>query len=119
MNGVVLDDTDVILGMDRDASARFIPVSARGERFVGKLLDRMEFNALKDKVNDNLCSMASSLQNGRIPVLPAVQNGKNIACTYCDYACVCGYESGDDARDLMHYGKFDDVKKLLKGEEQG
>lgn len=119
MNGVVLDDTDVILGMDREVSARFIPVSARGERFVGKLLDRMEFDALKDKVNDNLCSMASSLQNGRIPVLPAVQNGKNIACTYCDYACVCGYESGDDARDLKHYGKFDDVKKLLKGEEQG
>lgn len=118
MNGVVLDDADVILGMDSSVSGMFIPVSARGERFVGKLLDRQEFSALKDKVDGKLCDMASALQNGRIPVLPAVQSGKNIACTYCDYASICGYESGDNARQLVSFGKFDDVKKLLKEEDQ-
>ncbi len=117
MNGVVLDNTDVILGMDASASGLFVPVSARGASFTGKLLTAQEFDALKDKVDEKLGDLGMLLHNGKIPVLPAVSGSKNIACTYCDYAAVCGYEEGDCTRQLENYGSFDKAKLQLQTEK--
>lgn len=117
MSGVVLHDTDVILGMDSSASGLYIPVTARGESFTGKLLSAKEFSALRQKVDENLCDLGLSLHDGVIPVLPAMHGDKNLACAYCDFAAVCGYEDGDAVRQLPDYGKFDVAKKKLLEKE--
>lgn len=118
MNGVVLHNTDVILGMDSTASGLFIPVSVRGESYTGRLLRPEEFTALKSKVDEKLCDMGLLLHNGKIPVLPAVEGSKNIACTYCDYASICGFEPGATTRQIENYGRFDTVKLQLQKEAE-
>ncbi len=121
MQGVVLADTDAILGMDSAVSGNFVPVTAgKSGAFTGKLLTAQEFSALKERVDGNLIRLGMLLHEGEIPVLPAVSGDKNMACTYCDYAAVCGYENGDATRQIMNLGRFDAVKKQLsakKGEE--
>lgn len=118
MNGVVLDNTDVILGMDSSASGLFIPVTARGESFMGKLLNAEEFAALRQKVDENLCDLGMLLHEGVIPVLPTKRGDKNLACAYCDYAAVCGYEEGDAVRQVPDYGRFDIAKRELQKKEE-
>ncbi len=120
MHGVVLDNTDAILGMDSTVSGRFVPVTCAPDgAFSGKLLTLSEFEALKEKVDQNLLKLGSLLHAGVIPVLPAVSGNKNTACTYCDYAAICGYETGDATRQIVNYGRFDAVKKQLGGEKEG
>lgn len=120
MHGVVLDNTDAILGMDSTVSGNFIPVTAgKNGAFTGKLLTAQEFSALKEKVDGNLTDLGTLLHGGVIPVLPAHSGNQNMACTYCDYAAVCGYENGDATRQIVNLGRFDAVKKQLQTEKGG
>ena len=120
MHGVVLDNTDAILGMDSTVSGNFIPVTAgKNGAFTGNLLTAQEFSALKEKVDGNLTDLGTLLHGGVIPVLPAHSGNQNMACTYCDYAAVCGYENGDATRQIVNLGRFDAVKKQLQTEKGG
>lgn len=121
MHGVVLEQTDAILGMDSTVSGNFIPVTSKKDgTYSGNLLSVREFSALKAKVDENLMHLGMLLHNGTIPVLPAVSGDQNLACTYCDYAAVCGFENGDATRQIVNLGRFDAVRKQLQpkdGEE--
>lgn len=118
MHGVVLEDTDAILGMDSTVSGHFVPVTVKsGGAYAGNLLTAREFTALKEKVDENLTNLGTLLHGGVIPVLPAVSGNKNLACTYCDYAAVCGFENGDATRQIVNLGKFDVVRKQLQQKE--
>lgn len=120
MNGMVLDSADVVLGMDSTVSGNFIPVKAKKDgSFGGHVLTLSELSALKSKVDENLVHMAQSLHEGIIPVLPARTGNKNIACTYCDYAAVCGHEDGDRERQLADYGRFETARKELEIQGEG
>ena len=87
--------------------------------FAGNLLSAAEFSALKEKVDENLRQMGTLLHEGVIPVLPACTGKQNLACKYCDYAAVCGYEDGDRQRQLADYGRFDNAKKVLQETQKG
>lgn len=117
MDGVVLENVDVILGMDSTASGHFIPVTKKGETFTGHLLNSKVFSSLKQRVDFNLQEMASKLHKGDIPVLPTYSEKKNVACTYCDYKAICGYEDGDTIREVQNLGRFEAVRNLLEEEE--
>ena len=116
MDGVVLDNTDVVLGMDSSVSNHFIPVSADKGGFKGNLLSQKVFDTLKEHMDKNLREMAERLHRGEIPVLPAYIKTENAACKYCDFKAVCGYEEGDIVRELPNYGTFAAVKKMLEAE---
>lgn len=118
MHGVVLENTEAILGMDSTVSGKFVPVTAKTDgAYAGNLLTVREFAALKEKVDENLINLGTLLHKGVIPVLPAVSGNKNLACTYCDYAAVCGFENGNETRQIVNLGRFDTVKKQLQQEE--
>lgn len=118
MHGVVLENTEAILGMDATVSGKFVPVTVKsGGAYAGNLLTVREFTALKEKVDENLTNLGTLLHRGVIPVLPAVSGNKNLACTYCDYAAVCGFENGDATRQIVNLGKFDVVRKQLQQKE--
>lgn len=120
MNGVVLGTADAVLGMDKTVSGNFIPITVnKSGNFSGNLLSTAEFAALKEKVDENLRQMGTLLHEGHIPVLPAYTKNKNLACTYCDFAAVCGYEEGDRQRQIADYGRFDIAKKQLTEVKEG
>ena len=106
MNGVVLNQTDVILGMDKDVTEAFIPVKRGKDEFQGNLLNTNEFDRLRNCVDQNLLDMASNLQKGEIPVRPTYINTDNIACQYCEYRTICGFEEGDTIRTVYSSDSF-------------
>lgn len=119
MDGVILENTDVILGMDKDVTGSFVRVTQSGENFKGPLLNTKAFQYLKERVDGNLVSMAEHLQEGDIPVLPTHLNTTNVACKYCDYKSICGFEEGDTIKTLDSTSSFEKAKaELLKGEDE-
>ncbi len=119
MDGVILENTDVILGMDKEVTGAFVRVTQSGEQFKGSLLNQKAFAYLKDRVDGNLVSMAENLQKGAIPVLPTHLNTTNVACKYCDFKSICGFEEGDAIKTLDSTSSFDKAKaELMKGENE-
>lgn len=119
MHGIVLENTEAILGMDAAVSGNFVPVTVKKDgTYTGNLLNVQEFAALKEKVDENLMNLGMLLHKGVIPVLPAVSGNQNLACTYCDYGAVCGFENGDETRQIVNFGRFDVVKKRLQPKEE-
>lgn len=118
MHGIILEDVDVIKGMERDAKGVYIPVSLKGDTLVdrgGTLATLEQFGTLFSQVDKVIGEMALSLTSGDISPLPA--KGTYDACAWCPYVSVCGYREGDNCRNIEKHKK-EDVYKILKGEEE-
>ncbi len=72
LSGIVVNDKDVIEGMDRDVSGRFINVTydKKSGGFKGDLLTAAELGRLKTEIDGILREMANSLKAGNVEVLP-------------------------------------------------
>lgn len=111
MNGLILDDIDVIKGMESDGRGVYIPVSLKEEKLkkgdskdtetpvtlkVDKggeyLVSKRELDAVFRRIDALIISMADSLFSGKIPAMPA--KGTYDACKWCPYTFACGYEDG-------------------------
>ncbi len=118
MHGIVLDDVDVIKGMEKEAKGVYIPVSIKGDTITdktGSLATLEEFGALFSKVDNVVTEMALSLCSGDIAAQPV--KGEYDACKWCPYICVCGYTDKDVCKEVQKYKK-DEVYDILKREEE-
>lgn len=119
MNGLILEDKDVVLGMERDGKGVFIPakVKANGELDARSSLASLEeMGKLKTKIQEHLLQMAQELSSGRVEALPVSGLGYD-PCTYCEYRSVCGFEEGDRVRTLAEVDK--EIFWKEGGEEDG
>lgn len=105
LNGIVLYDENVIRGMDRTFSKRYINVEPdkKNGGFKGDLLKLEELGRLQKRVNEELVKMAGYLQNGIIPVLPAAGGNYKNTCEYCDYSQVCSFETSGKTREISTF----------------
>ncbi|MBQ8783018.1 MAG: PD-(D/E)XK nuclease family protein [Clostridia bacterium] len=125
MNGMVLDDSRVIIGMDNNKSGMFIPVKYDEKKcaFSGSLIGFKEMSLLSDKVEDILREMGDCLHNGKIKAEPVFSASSTSAytdaCKYCDYKTVCGFEPDDQRKEIEKLSDADCFKLLLSedGEE--
>ncbi|MBE6824062.1 MAG: helicase [Ruminococcaceae bacterium] len=116
MHGIILDEIEVIKGMERDAKGEYIPVSMKGDIVVdksGSLATLEEFGALFSQVDKMISQMALSLVDGDVSAVPA--KGAYDACAWCPYDSVCGYRDGDRSREIKNYKK-DEVFEILSRE---
>ncbi|MCQ2470928.1 MAG: PD-(D/E)XK nuclease family protein [Clostridia bacterium] len=112
MNGIILNDSRVIEGMDNTLSGAIIPVSyTKDNTFKGKLIDFGLLQNLYEKVEDNLKNMGNSLHDGKIQAVPIDK-----ACDNCDYRSICGFENGDEIREIDKL-KDEECIDILKGGE--
>ena len=120
MQGLVLDNKDVVLAMDIRGDGRFIPVTVSDEQMKGDLIGIARLEKLKAKADSLLIEMAEELKNGNIAAIPAYgANYKNV-CQYCDYSSVCFYEEDAECR-ILSDAKLADVLNALEekdGDEQ-
>lgn len=127
MNGMVLDDPDVILGMEKDGKGRFIPAQIKEEtddtdgtvRYTvagrSSVATLEQFGILRRHIEKTLREMALSLHNGDAAAIPV--SGLNYSpCKYCDYKDVCGFETGHAVRNIFSVDKKDIFNKM-KGDE--
>lgn len=119
MHGIVLDDAEVIKGMEQNAKGVYIPVSIKGDTIVdssGSLATLEEFGSLFAQVDCVVSKMAISLCSGDVSAIPA--KGEYDACKWCPYISVCGYRENDDCLQIKKYDKESVYDILNRGEEQ-
>lgn len=117
MQGIILEEMDVVKGMEEELTGEFLPVSLKGDILVGNLdsLATLEqFGALFSHVDSIVSEMALTLCDGDVSAVPA--KGEYDPCKYCSYKSVCGYKDGDECNNIDKHDK-DAVYRILLGEE--
>lgn len=119
MNGLLLDDPEIIRAMENEAAGLFIParLTAQGLPDQNASVATLEqFGLLKKRMEKLLADMAATLRSGDIAAQPA-QSGDLDACAYCDYRAVCGHEADDPVRLIADRDAAAVLKELAAQEE--
>lgn len=102
MNGLLLDDIASISGMERDMAGIFIPAKLKKDGSfdaTSSLVTLTKLAKIKTHIEKIITDMADNLINGVIPALP-VRGQSYEPCSYCDYQAVCGFEMGDEVKEM-------------------
>lgn len=112
MNGLILNDADVVNGMDKSGKARFIPVSVKsGLPYSSKSLASLEdMGRIFAKIDETVKKMAESLYDGDVSAVP-VKGKSHDGCEYCPYSSVCNYKDG---RSKYKYAEDFSAKAVLE-----
>lgn len=119
MNGLLLDDKQVIVGMEPGAAGLFIPAKLTKS---GELDSRSsvaslsQFGRLAAQMEELLTRMAQTLLEGDVAAVPAA--GEYDACAWCDYKTVCGHERGDPVRFVEKIDRVQVLEALADKEVQ-
>lgn len=116
MNGVILENADVLKGMESGARGVYINAEIKEDGTMkGSFLSLAEFRQLHRKTDAILREIGMALHEGRIPAEPAATDGAKRVCDYCDYAAVCLKERGCRQREIGRFS-HEDARKLLREE---
>ncbi|MBR2868978.1 MAG: PD-(D/E)XK nuclease family protein [Clostridia bacterium] len=118
MQGIVLNDCDVVVAMDKSAGGLYIPVdfNAKGE-MKGSLIRLSQLEKLKEKADALLVEMADALHSGRIEAVPSFGASYKNVCQYCDYKSVCSYEEDIPVKELLDTDTDEALRNLEKEDD--
>lgn len=115
MNGLLLNDVEVIKGMDKTESAKYIPVKIKLDTAVSErsIASIEEFGKIFKKIDRIIAQMGKDLFNGKIDAAPA--KGAHDACEYCPYDSVCSYRISESKNtfDVKNEIVFEQIDKEL------
>lgn len=119
MQGIVLNDCDVVVAMDKSAGGLYIPVDfdAKGA-MKGSLIRLSQLEKLKEKADEILIEMADSLHGGKIEAVPAYGASYKHVCQYCDYKSVCSYEEDISVKELYDTDLDEALRNLEEGDDE-
>ena len=112
MNGLLVNDDDILHAMERDGKGVFIPVklSQKGG-WKGSGLESLEnFGKIERRIRELIVDMGNQLQGGKVAPNPAeAKDVMKETCKYCDYKGMCNRERVKTVRKIEKDGK----KKFL------
>ena len=114
MNGLLLDDEDVLDAMDKGIKGIYIPVSynAKGElKGRDNLATLEEMGAIFAHIDKLLASMATELSLGNIHPTPS-NNFSTHACDWCPYSFVCIGKNTEDERPIYKLDREEILREL-------
>ncbi|HEX3037945.1 MAG TPA: PD-(D/E)XK nuclease family protein [Oscillospiraceae bacterium] len=119
MNGVVLEDTEIIHGMEADAAGKYIPVALKDEEIAkaDNALSNTEIKSTIHHIKGLVSNMEQTLHNGDVAADPL--KGDYDACAYCPYFAVCGHEKNDSGRERFRCSKADTLKQIEENTNGG
>lgn len=106
MDGLVLDDPEVIRALEREAKGVFIPVELTADgtpKKSDKLASLERLGNIRRHVERTVVDIASALYAGEIGARPVVHDGRAY-CEWCDYAAVCRRDRTDERRETARLG---------------
>lgn len=119
MNGLVLDDERVILGMEPDGEGVYIPVAVKDGKLKNyeSVANVAQMREIMQHINDLIISMGMQLRNGVINAQPAKCDYD--ACEFCEYKTVCAPLKDEESVKVEHFNKDELFEKLKqnRGEE--
>lgn len=113
MNGLLLDDSRVIQGMEEQAAGKFIPVALKDGKpaKTESVVSEPQLNKVMEYIKDLAGKMVQTLHEGDVAAQPLI--GEHNACLYCPYTAVCGHETADGGRDCQRFDKNDTLSQIL------
>jgi ATP-dependent helicase/nuclease subunit B len=121
MDGIILNDEKVIIGMEKDVKSQFIPVRKEktGEFKSANLMGLDEINIVMKYVFGKIKNMVKTLSEGKIDALP-IKNKRNrnnnTFCNYCYYKSICGFES-DICKEVTEMSNEIVIRKIQEENE--
>ena len=116
MNGIILDDPEVIEGMEGDEGGFISGISYDSKGKVkGSVFDMGRFKLLHKTIDDIVVNMAKELHRGSVQAVPIRDGNYKNTCDYCEYKAVCCYEEGDEYRTLFSGDPWEE----MEGESNG
>ncbi|MBQ7638208.1 MAG: PD-(D/E)XK nuclease family protein [Clostridia bacterium] len=113
MNGVILENAEVIKGMEAGARGLFINAQIQNDGSLkGNLLSFDDFICLHKKIDSVLTEMGMSIQAGAVPAVPVDEGNERSVCSWCDYSAVCLKEDDCEKRTVEKTSHEEAVKKL-------
>lgn len=114
MNGLVVDDAEIIMHMDRQPQEqpKVLPVSYKKDGTLSATSSAAspeKFDVLAWHVRKKVESLSQQIFSGDIPAYP-YSYGQRTACDFCNYRNICGFDTG-----IKGYA-FHRMKKLKKDE---
>ncbi|MBQ4617540.1 MAG: PD-(D/E)XK nuclease family protein [Clostridia bacterium] len=119
MNGLLLDDEQVLRAMEPGVQGVFIPAKLKKDGSLSKtssVATLAQFGALGRRAQKLLTDMAKTLRAGDVDTCPFVTSS-NDPCRYCDYRAVCGHESDDRVREPSCSSTEEVLASLTETEE--
>lgn len=116
MNGLLLDDSRVIQGMEEQAEGKYIPVALKDGKpaKTESIVNAPQLDGVMEYIKDLTGQMVQTLHGGDVAALPLT--GEHNACQYCPYFAVCGHEDADGGRDCLRLDKAETLRQILKEE---
>ena len=108
MNGLILNDSDVLSRMDKDGSYIKLSKKLIDDKYSDTLADNGQFNLIFKHIDNTIKAMGKSLLDGRVEASPI--RGLVNGCDYCPYDSVClkknersdRYREKADAKDVYN-----------------
>ena len=118
MEGMLLDDADVLEGMSLDGSFRFLPAGVKksGGAVTGNLITLSQLGKLAKRMDKIMADMGNALHNGAVPAKPVRGKTHGQTCEWCDFSSVCRREHGDAYRYLPQITHAESLESL-EGED--
>ena len=112
MNGLILDNPEVIKGMEEEAKGIFIPVSLKdGElKKFDSIANLAQMGSIMNYLEKLIISMAETLKSGDISADPII--GEYSACKYCEYKSVCGHEDMNIGKKIKKIDRSTTIKLI-------
>lgn len=115
LDGMILDDGDVIKGMDRSLSGVMIPVKlSKSGALSGSFISLAQLGKLAEKMDALMAQMGNELHKGKIPARPVFGKDHGTTCDFCDYAGICMRQESTDIR-YLEKRKHDECLAILEG----
>ena len=122
MNGIILDDPDVYLGMDQAVTERFVPIKVNKNGSLSadtkkNLITAEQLCMIFDKIDDQIARMSDGLNEGEIEAYPV--SGSYTPCDNCPYKSVCARDKTAKDRPIKSDKDIKNVIEALKNEREG
>ena len=114
MEGLVIDNLEILNAMEKDIEGNFLPVKYNAEKgtLSGNIVTAGQMGKLLEKLEDTLVEMGILLHKGDISALPLGEKADNLPCKYCDYKSVC--LNNGNYRQMVSYKK-EEIEGILGG----
>ncbi len=120
MDGLILDDPEVIAAMDRSGNGEYVPVALKNGTPEKKdhVVSPKELQSVMEHLKRLVAEMAGELQKGDVPALPL--SGTRVdACGWCPYRSVCGREKDGPAREMQDLDRDAAMRELEQDGKEG
>lgn len=121
MNGLLLQDDEVLNAMEEGIKGVFIPIATKKDgnftsASLNALISLKELGKVNRYIQKLITNMADELHHGHVEAEPI-----DDVCRFCQYAGVCGVNSADAMREYVKYDKqaaLEYMEKEIREEER-